>query len=156
MKHRVRAAGILVRGDSILLVLHRHPENGSEWWIPPGGGLKEEDGSIFQTAQREIFEETGLTVQLSRISYIREFRETSTNIHHLEFFLPVDAYSGEITLENIPEGDLDDGIIKAVKWLPRSELGDRVVWPEWIKEDWFWQDAKAGFPEIIYTGVGKD
>jgi len=86
VKHRVRAAGILIRGDSILLVLHRHPENSSEWWIPPGGGLKEEDGSIFQTAQREIFEETGLTAQLSRISYIREFRETSINIHHLEFF----------------------------------------------------------------------
>jgi len=85
--------------------------------------------------------------------------EAHKKLHTFQYtivFLPVDAYSGEITLENIPEGDLDDGIIKAVKWFHRSELGNRVVWPEWIKEDWFWQDAKAGFPEIVYTGVGKD
>ena len=156
MEHRVRAAGLLINGENTLLVLHRHPENGSEWWIPPGGGLIEEDDSIFQTAQREIFEETGLTAALSRICYIREFRETSTNIYHLEFFMPVDAYTGEITLDNIPKGDLDDGIIKAVKWLHRTELGDLVVYPEWMVEEWFWQDANAGFPQTKYTDVGVE
>jgi hypothetical protein len=111
-------------------------------------------GHQFGYAHR--FQETGLTAALSRICYIREFRETSTNIYHLEFFMPVDAYTGEITLDNIPKGDLDDGIIKAVKWLHRSELGDLVVYPEWMGEEWFWQDAHAGFPQTKYTGVGVE
>ena len=156
MKHRVRAAGLFIDNERILLVLHRHPEGGSEWWIPPGGGLQEDDDSVFHTAQREIFEETGLRACLSKISYIREFREASTNTYHLEFFMPVDSYTGEITIENIPPGDLDDGLIQRVEWLHRSKLKNKTVWPEWIYEDWFWRDAGAEFPETRYMGVGME
>ena len=156
MKHRIRAAGLFIDSDRILLVLHRSPENGNEWWIPPGGGFIEDDHTIFHTAQREIFEETGLHASLSRISHIREFRETSTNTYHLEFFMPVDSYSGELTIENIPPGDLDDGLIQRVQWLHRTELAVLTVWPEWIYEDWFWEDARAGFPETRYMGVGTE
>jgi 8-oxo-dGTP diphosphatase len=156
MEHRVRAAGIFTEGNRILLVCHRDPVNGDEWWIPPGGGVEEGDGSIIQTAQREIFEETGLKAELSRICYIREYRENSTSTYHLELFMPVEAYSGALTITNIPEGDLDYGIVKGVDWLDRAELEHLVVWPEWLKEDWFWEDAGAGFPETRYTGVQHD
>jgi len=156
MKHRVRAAGLLIKDQHILLVLHRLPETGAEWWIPPGGGLEEMDQTIFDAARREIFEETGLHVNPSRIAYIREFREISNRTYHLEFFLPIDSYSGQITMENIPVNDIDYGIIKSVQWLHQSELQDLVVWPDWIKEDWFWEDARNGFPVTRYTGVSAE
>ena len=42
MKHRIRAAAIIVDGDSILLVKEEtnHPHDGRFWWIPPGGGVE--------------------------------------------------------------------------------------------------------------------
>ncbi|MEA3439555.1 MAG: NUDIX domain-containing protein [Chloroflexota bacterium] len=156
MEHRVRAAGIFIQEGKILLVLHRHPENGSEWWIPPGGGVIQEDSSIFDAARREIFEETGLSARVTRIGYIREFRENATNTYHLEFFIPVDSFSGQITIENIPHDALDYGIVKEVRWLDRFELDNLVVYPGWIKDDWFWQDAEMGFPETRYMGVQDD
>jgi hypothetical protein len=39
MKHRIRAAAIIVNQNAVLLVNHKHPANGFEWWVPPGGGF---------------------------------------------------------------------------------------------------------------------
>lgn len=151
MKHRIRAAGLLVQDNKILLVMHRDPENGNEWWIPPGGGMNSIDKSIFDTANREIFEETGLTAFVNRIAYIREFRETGKNVHHIEFFMPVEQFSGQLTIKNVLPDDVDALYIKDVRWIRRSELDNIVVYPEWLTSEKFWKEAKQKFPEIKYT-----
>ena len=71
MKHRIRVATIIINDNKILLVKHVHPETGYTWWVPPGGGIEEFDSSIFDCAKREAFEETNLTIENSRILYIR-------------------------------------------------------------------------------------
>lgn len=42
MRHRIRAAALIVKDDSILLVQHVHPDTGELWWVPPGGGVETE------------------------------------------------------------------------------------------------------------------
>lgn len=150
MRHRIRAAGLVIDGNSILLVRHRNEARGVELWIPPGGGLKKSDHSIFDTARREIFEETGLIVEISRIGYIREFRDTQNQIHHIEFYMPVDSYFGNLTIANVPEGDEDYPLIKSVQWIPRAELHRLPVYPEWLISDFFWQEAYQNFPMTRY------
>ena len=59
MKHRVRAAVIILKDEKLLMVKHINPESGDAWWIPPGGGLEAQDDSIINCAIREVFEETG-------------------------------------------------------------------------------------------------
>ena len=67
MKHRIRAAAIVVEGDSMLLVKHQGhgPEDGYMWWVPPGGGVEGEE-SLVECARRETLEETGLSVELGQ------------------------------------------------------------------------------------------
>jgi len=151
MRHRIRAAGLILQHDFILLVLHRNPNNGLELWVPPGGGLIASDNSIFAAAKREIFEETGLTVAINRISHIREFRDIDNHIHHIEFFMPVDSYAGELTISNVRAGDEDAPFIQAVKWIKRTGLSQIPVYPEWLQSDKFWNEAKLNFPETRYT-----
>lgn len=79
MKHRVRVAAIIVEDNNVLLVKHVSPETGYEWWVPPGGGMEKIDNSIFDCAKREVFEETDLKVDVSKVIYIREFIEKSNN-----------------------------------------------------------------------------
>ena len=56
---------------SILLVRHQKPER-APYWVLPGGRL-EPGETIPECAERELFEETGLTVQFSEVLYVSEF-----------------------------------------------------------------------------------
>jgi len=104
--------------------------------------------------RREVFEETGLRVELSRIVYIREFIDLENNTHNLELFLAAQSFSGELTMKNIPGSGPDEHYIKDVKWLSRETVKDLVVFPEILK-DKFWEDAQAGFLETRYLGTQR-
>lgn len=63
-KHSVSVAGIVVRDDGRVLVIKRD-DNGH--WEAPGGVL-ELDESFEAGVQREVLEETGLTVTVERLT----------------------------------------------------------------------------------------
>jgi 8-oxo-dGTP pyrophosphatase MutT (NUDIX family) len=152
MKHRIRAAALITDGDQILLVQHVHPITGEAWWVPPGGGLEASDGSIFDCAEREVFEETGLRVEVGRIAYIGEFLDQENDVHNIEVFLTATRLSGELTIRHVQGNGPDEHYIRSVKWVSRTELGQMVVYPEVLK-DTFWADRTKGFLETRYLGV---
>jgi 8-oxo-dGTP diphosphatase len=152
MRHRIRAAALIVRNLEILLVCHRTPGTADTWWIPPGGGLEAFDTSIFAGASREVFEETGLQAACSRIAYIREFVGTSRQIRHLELFVVADEFSGEITLANLPPAGADFEMIQESRWVGQDALSALTVYPNIIQTREFWDDYTAGFPIPKYLG----
>ena len=155
MNHRVRAAAIVVEGDSILLVKHHGhgPEDGYVWWVPPGGGVEGEE-SLEECTRRETLEETGLSVELGNIAYIREFIEPG--YHHYEIFFLATSYSGSVvTGENPDVGVLDTAhAIDDVRFVHRSEMQGMNVTPEELKTR-FWDDLAAGFPTTRYLEVER-
>ncbi|MEZ0275789.1 MAG: NUDIX domain-containing protein [Roseimicrobium sp.] len=151
MKHRIRAAALVVNDDRILLVRHVYPENGESFWVPPGGGLEDADDSIFDCASREVFEEIGLTVTLSRIAYIREFSDQAIDTMHLEVFLFAESATGTITLEHLPPGQPDSDMIKESRFVSREEMQSLTVYPSELK-DAFWEHHESGFRETRYLG----
>lgn len=151
MKNRIRVAAIIVEGDKILLVKHVDPDTGHAWWVPPGGGIEVQDTNIFDCAIREVFEETNLKVTASKIAYLREFLDVANDQLNFEVFVVVDAYSGEISMQNLAGAGPDDQYVKDVAWLTKEELQDKVVYPEILK-DGFWEDYKEGFVEVKYLG----
>ncbi|MFL7838351.1 MAG: NUDIX domain-containing protein [Candidatus Promineifilaceae bacterium] len=155
MRHRVRAAALIVENDSILLVQHVHPETGDVWWVPPGGGVEAVDGDIFDTVQRETFEETGLAVELGRVVYIREYFEAETDTLHFELFLSSSGHSGRLTIRNVQGSGPDEHFIKDARWFHRKDLQDTVVYPEILKDS-FWDDLAADYPQTRYLGRSDD
>ncbi len=155
MRHRVRAAVIFVEDDSLLLVKHVDPRSGKTWWIPPGGGMEPEDASILACAEREVFEETGLQVEIGKLVYLREFVEVKADVHHLELYFLCHSFHGELTLDNVAGNGPDEDYIRDVAWLAREDLHSHLVYPEHLA-DGFWEDLNNGFPEVTHLGISAD
>ncbi|MBI9043177.1 MAG: NUDIX domain-containing protein [Anaerolineaceae bacterium] len=152
MKTRIRCAVILIKGDKILLVKHVHPETGFTWWVPPGGGLETKDKNILACARREVFEETGLIVDLGDILYIREFSDKELHCNNLEIFFEGIIISGELSINHIPPGDMDEAFIKEVRWLEAMSLSRLTIFPEHLKTPAFWAEINKDIQGARYLG----
>ena len=105
-----------------------------------------------ECAQRETLEETGLSVELSRIAYVRDFVEP--DYHHCEVFFVATSYVGT-PLVGSNAGIFDvDHVIKNVRFVPRGEMAEMTIYPEEIKTT-FWDDLASGFSGTRYLGVQK-
>lgn len=149
MKYRIRAAAIVVEGDSMLLV--QHEQDGQTWWVPPGGRV-ERGESLIECARRETLEETGISVNLGKIAYIRE--AVATNYYHCEVFYLATSYSGQVVTGQNPSVGVDDTAhaILDARFVRRGEMRELTIEPSEIKTT-FWKDLAVGFPETRYLGM---
>ncbi|MFA0441655.1 pyrophosphatase [Vibrio sp. 10N.286.49.C2] len=127
MKHRIRAAGIALNNDNILL-LKVSDEHSGEYWIPPGGGLEGSDQSSKHALVREYKEETGLDVVVGPLLFVREFLETARDTYHVELFYQIESWSGSLGLHHL-SGLNDESYIHAVQWVPLAELANIKTFP---------------------------
>ena len=154
MKHRIRAAVIILEGDSVLLVRERDiASDEDDLWIPPGGGVEGAE-SLEECVKRETLEETGLSVELGDIAYVRDFLDVG--YHHCEIFFLATSYSGDIVIGENPElGILDfANEILDVRFVHRDEMLEMAISPDVLKTT-FWDDLAEGFPRTRYLGVRK-
>jgi 8-oxo-dGTP diphosphatase len=150
MKHRIRAAAVIVKDNAILLVKHKHPVKGVEWWVPPGGGLLEKE-SVYECAVRETWEEAGIKVVLGNILYLSEFIDLEQDYHHFEVFILADSFSGTPNIQNLIQEDMDANYVKEARFLTRKEMAGLTVFPKILK-DGFWDDLAAGKLQTKYLG----
>lgn len=154
MKNRIRVGVLIFKDDQVLLVKHVHPETGFTWWVPPGGGI-EGDESIFEAAEREVHEETGMNFDVGKLAYVRQFIYKEQDENNIALFLTAEGTEGEKTVENIHGKGEDEDYIKELQYFSKQELQDKTVYPDIIKGD-MWDDYEEGFPETRFIGVETD
>ena len=152
LQHRIRAAGLLVRDQSILLV--RHEVDGDIYWIPPGGGFESQsDRSTRDTVKRECREETGLDVEVGPLVYVREFAEPLAGRFHMELFYRVNAWCGELSLDNLIGLGGDEHDIREVAWVARDDLPRLPsFYPAELLDD-VWERLAVPIPPIRHLGL---
>lgn len=108
--HSVSVAGVVVRDDGRVLTIKR-ADNGT--WEPPGGVLElaesPEDG-----VRREIYEETGVTVRVGRLTGV--YKNTSRGIVALVFRCHAEGGHERLSEESA-----------AVEWLTPDEVTSRMT-----------------------------
>ena len=149
MRHRIRAAGILVDQDRILMV--NENDGGRSYWVPPGGGFEAADGNTRNTVKREVWEETGLSVTVGELLFVREFCETARGIYHVEQFYMVDQWQGEVSLKNLEALTGEVRSISQARWLTRQELAEVDVFPSQLR-DLLWDKLDQGDLSIVHLG----
>ena len=130
MEHRIRAAGILIEDEKILLV--RVKDHTGVYWIPPGGGMENEDSTTKDALRREFREETNLRVKVGDLICVREFQEQQPLRYHAEFFYLIDSYEGEPSKENLI-GLNDQDYIQDVEWVRLDTIKNLRVYPAELK-----------------------
>lgn len=140
MQHRISAGVLALRDEKILLVRHFRPGK-HDFWAGPGGGAEGAE-ELWQTAEREAFEETGLRVRARTMAYIDELVDDWGRI--VKFWFLADYVSGKSTFRPIRQ----KASINEAGWFSRENLPQGYVFPE-ILRDRFWEELKTGFPAPI-------
>ncbi len=105
-KVRVRACGLLIRGDELLMVNHKGITDG-DFWAPPGGGVEFGD-SIGDTLIKEFREETGLRIK--PLDFLFGCEYINKPIHSIELFYRVEKVGGKVEVGADPEIQIIDNV----------------------------------------------
>ncbi len=114
---RLRACGICIKDNSILMVNHRGISK-ENFWAPPGGGIQFGEGAA-DCLHREFKEETGLLVEVKNFLFACEFIKTP--LHAIELFFEVSSPNGSVKVGSDPEPG-SPKIISEVRFLTWNEI----------------------------------
>lgn len=154
MDFGVRVAAVVERDGALLLVRHQKPGRGT-YWVLPGGRLEPTE-TIPACAEREVMEETGLSVRFAGVMYVSEFMREGR--HTVDVTARVDASPGEAGEERLgsdPEeaGEGSEPTLREVRWVGLEELREIEFLPAPTKARLL-ADAPAGWPagEVYLSG----
>ncbi len=117
---RVRASGICIKDNRILLVGHRGLAEGGLYWCPPGGGAGFGE-PVRAAAKREISEETGLRAEIGRFMFWREFLKPP--LHAIELYFEASVENGEGFIKGTdPELGAAGQLIEDVRFMTFGEI----------------------------------
>ena len=102
-------AGIIVRGDEILICQrHRSDPYGLQWEFP-GGKVKDSEG-LKASLRRELLEELGIEASIG--DEVHRLRHRYPDRYVEVIFFRVDSYQGNLTNQ----------VFESIEWVPRKKL----------------------------------
>lgn len=131
------AVRALILNDDRLLVVNAYPDGISDLCCAPGGGVNPGQ-SLPDNLIREIYEETGLTIEVGAPCLVNEFHDPQGSFHQVDIYFRCTVITGKIdNLWQDPEG-----VVTQRHWLTRPQLEARRFKPDSLPAV-AWQDADA-------------
>jgi len=117
---RVRAAGILQKDASLLLI--KHHKEGKEYWLLPGGGISAGE-RIHEALKRELKEELNLDIEVNELQFVVE------TISHDGIHIIQPTFSIEVKdLDAIKVGF--DKRVVSFDFFTLSTINDVIIYPD--------------------------
>ena len=122
-----RAAAFIIKDNKLLFAKNKN----SPYYYLVGGGIEDNETSEEATI-REIYEETGLKLEIDKLVVIQErfHKVEDQKFHEIRFF-----YSVKDNVEiNIPDGTFtDQGTDETLHWFPIDRLQEYNIVPNFLK-----------------------
>lgn len=125
---RLRAVGVVVKDDSILMVTNER----DDYYYSVGGGVflgeRAEDCVV-----REVFEETGLKLDVDRLLFVHQNyfkindKNSEKDFHEVAFYFLM-KYNGE----DFVEGSLTGGVKEKLTWIPFDDFDNLKIYPKFL------------------------
>lgn len=114
---------VVLRPGSVLLVRRgKHPGRG-DWSLP--GGAQEVGETVYETARREVREETGLAVDVLGLVDVVDSIRTDDQGRAIYHYTLVDVYGVVVGGQLKPGSDAD-----AAEWFPIDQVPRLGLWSE--------------------------
>jgi 8-oxo-dGTP pyrophosphatase MutT (NUDIX family) len=117
----------VIDADNRVLLMHERRDIGSDrsHWITPGGGV-EPGESLAQAAMREVYEETGLRLELDAAAepmYVERvpFTLAGREIDQTNYYFLVRVPSG-LPVEPAAHTEVEQLVVLGHRWWPLAEL----------------------------------
>lgn len=106
----VRAAGLLVSGQKILLVNHRKHER--SYWVLPGGHARPGE-TLPDALRREMMEELALDVTVGELAIVHDFVAEDTHVVNHVFRVEAESTDFRVAPEKV---------LRGARWVSLEEL----------------------------------
>ncbi|MDP3790962.1 MAG: NUDIX hydrolase [Candidatus Omnitrophota bacterium] len=131
------ARTIIYDGTTNKVLLVRN--TGAAFWYAPGGEWEFKRENILECAKREVFEETGLRIDIQRLLYVQEFHGSEKMVCIEMFWLARLSHEQDLDLQHV---DLDpNGSVEETRWFSKEELQELKVFPERLRYT-FWDNIQ--------------
>ncbi len=121
---RIRAAGILVHENRILLV--RHEKNGKSYWLLPGGGVDYGE-TVEEGLKREFQEEVGLDIEMGKLVMVHDSIPPDRHRQVLNLYFLVKTRDTHLKVT-------PDPVLKGAQFHPLSGLSGLQIYPN-VKQE---------------------
>lgn len=116
MNSPILAVGAVVfHNDAVLLIKRNNPPNAGQWAIP--GGKVKLGETLQQAAEREILEETGITIRAGEVIYQFEIIERDDHGNITTHYVILDLAAKYVSGNPKANDDARDA-----RWVERNEL----------------------------------
>jgi 8-oxo-dGTP diphosphatase len=134
---KVGVKAVIIKDQRLLVVAKAYPEGVA--YILPGGG-QEHGESLVAAVQRECAEELGVSVEVGRLLFVREyigkehqFAATDADVHIVDLL-----FACHVPDDYLPRlGSLPDPDQIGVTWLALSQLNAVTFYPAAL-QPWLW------------------
>lgn len=140
---RLAVRGIVLCDDKLLLVNAFPSGKGPELWCAPGGGV-EPHTSLPDNLIRELYEETGLTVQVGAVALVNEFHAPEDKFHQVEIFFRCTVTGGRLDDSWIDP----EAVVTRRRLFARSELARLPIRPAALPDLAFQSAAPAQYDPL--------
>ena len=116
---RIAVGAVVIHNNCVLLVKRGNPPAAGEWAVP-GGNVKLGE-TLQQAAEREILEETGVTIRAGEMIYTFESIHEDSAGNIIFHYVILDFASDYIAGNPAPHDDALDA-----RWVSPTEAADRL------------------------------
>lgn len=121
---QIRAAGLLLQGDSVLLVRHQKGED--TYWLLPGGGVQFGE-SLEEALHRELLEEACLDAQVGPLVLVNDSIAPDGSRHMVQLVFRCEHVVGEPLVGQDPR-------VVETRYVGIDEMNDLELRPDLRKE----------------------